>query len=328
MHIAVIVILSILAAYWLLSLILLLFPGLVHNKRHTFAKQRFWVKNRIAIFSHRGGSMEAFENSIPAFKNSLDLGITGLELDVHRTKDGHIIIAHDSNLHRVTGQFQAISDTYYDDISPFVNETDGGFGKYIFPNGNTSEKPPLLRDLFELAQGSNVLFSIDVKTLNEVDIRAVLDIAKEYNLLDRIIIGGVVAKIDPKKYIAEYGPQVNFFFPAQTAFMTFLFFLVGLLPFIPLKYDFYIVTFAFKTMRQTSFARNSKLISAFFFILYLLWPFKKLMNWHLKRRGIIVIYWILNNEEDYAFALKLGAQGLMGDKPSNIKQYLVSKSLF
>ena len=52
------------------------------------------------IVAHRGGRYEADENTIPAFASALKAGITGYELDIHRSADGKYVIMHDSSVSR------------------------------------------------------------------------------------------------------------------------------------------------------------------------------------------------------------------------------------
>ena len=55
------------------------------------------------LVAHRGGRAEVDENTLPAFKSALEAGITGYELDVHITSDGHYVIMHDNCPRRTTG---------------------------------------------------------------------------------------------------------------------------------------------------------------------------------------------------------------------------------
>ena len=56
----------------------------------------------IRVFSHRGGRMEHDENTMSAFKASYDAGYRGFETDIRMTKDGAMVITHDSSLERTT----------------------------------------------------------------------------------------------------------------------------------------------------------------------------------------------------------------------------------
>jgi glycerophosphoryl diester phosphodiesterase len=52
--------------------------------------------------AHRGGALLWPENSLLAFRNALALGADFLELDVHLTRDGEVVVIHDATLDRTT----------------------------------------------------------------------------------------------------------------------------------------------------------------------------------------------------------------------------------
>ena len=54
------------------------------------------------MFAHRGGSALAPENTLAAFDNGMALGADGLELDVHLSRDGEVMVHHDRLLDRTT----------------------------------------------------------------------------------------------------------------------------------------------------------------------------------------------------------------------------------
>ena len=62
----------------------------------------FFVSPRPLVFAHRGGGALAPENTIAAFDNGLALGADGLELDVHLSRDGVVVVHHDRLLDRTT----------------------------------------------------------------------------------------------------------------------------------------------------------------------------------------------------------------------------------
>ena len=55
------------------------------------------------IWAHRGSSHQYIENTLAAFKQAIHDGSDGIELDVQRTKDGKLVVIHDENLKRLTG---------------------------------------------------------------------------------------------------------------------------------------------------------------------------------------------------------------------------------
>jgi glycerophosphoryl diester phosphodiesterase len=62
----------------------------------------FFSSERPLVFAHRGGSALAPENTIAAFDAGLALGADGLELDVHLSRDGVVVVHHDQTLERTT----------------------------------------------------------------------------------------------------------------------------------------------------------------------------------------------------------------------------------
>lgn len=56
------------------------------------------VKLTLGIIAHRGANREAPENTIPAFERALEIGVHGIELDVHVTADNVPIVHHDPAL--------------------------------------------------------------------------------------------------------------------------------------------------------------------------------------------------------------------------------------
>jgi glycerophosphoryl diester phosphodiesterase len=54
------------------------------------------------VFAHRGGAALAPENTIAAFDNGLAVGADALELDVHASSDGVVVVHHDDTLDRTT----------------------------------------------------------------------------------------------------------------------------------------------------------------------------------------------------------------------------------
>lgn len=56
----------------------------------------------VAVVAHRGMPTLAPENTLSAFRKALELGVDMLEVDVHQTKDGHLVILHDTRVDRTT----------------------------------------------------------------------------------------------------------------------------------------------------------------------------------------------------------------------------------
>ena len=70
--------------------------------RLAIVRHPFFASSRSLVFAHRGGSALAPENTMAAFDNGLALGADGLELDVHLSRDGVVVVHHDRLLDRTT----------------------------------------------------------------------------------------------------------------------------------------------------------------------------------------------------------------------------------
>jgi len=56
----------------------------------------------VLVIGHRGARCCAPENTIPSFRLALETGVDGVEMDVHMTRDGEVVVIHDDTLERTT----------------------------------------------------------------------------------------------------------------------------------------------------------------------------------------------------------------------------------
>jgi glycerophosphoryl diester phosphodiesterase len=69
------------------------------------------------VYAHRGGAALRPENTIVSFDHGLSLGADGLELDVHLSRDGIVVVHHDPMLERTTGARGPIADRTADELA-------------------------------------------------------------------------------------------------------------------------------------------------------------------------------------------------------------------
>lgn len=72
------------------------------------------------VIAHRGASNIAPESSKPAFNEAINMGADYLEADIHRTKDGKLVIIHDSNLKRTSNVKSVYPNRANDHVSTFT----------------------------------------------------------------------------------------------------------------------------------------------------------------------------------------------------------------
>jgi glycerophosphoryl diester phosphodiesterase len=68
-------------------------------------------------FAHRGGALEAPENTWRSFSHARDLGYMYMETDVHATRDGIVVAIHDPDLKRVGGGDGTVRDMEWSTLS-------------------------------------------------------------------------------------------------------------------------------------------------------------------------------------------------------------------
>jgi glycerophosphoryl diester phosphodiesterase len=69
------------------------------------------------LYAHRGACAELPENTLASFERALEVGADALEMDVHATRDGVIVVSHDPGGERCFGVQQLICETDWDGVS-------------------------------------------------------------------------------------------------------------------------------------------------------------------------------------------------------------------
>ncbi len=103
----------------------------------------------VLIIAHRGFSKKYPENTLLAFKKAIEIGAGGIELDVHATNDGHIVVMHDGDVKRTTNGSGSISKMSLEEFQ----KLDAGQG----------EHPPLLEDVIVLCKEHGTFLNIEIK---------------------------------------------------------------------------------------------------------------------------------------------------------------------
>jgi glycerophosphoryl diester phosphodiesterase len=91
------------------------------------------------IYAHRGASATEPENTLRAFRRALELGVDGIELDLHATADNIPVVIHDRSVSRTTNGSGNVDDLTLEELT----ELDAGHG----------ERVPTLREVLDLVGG-------------------------------------------------------------------------------------------------------------------------------------------------------------------------------
>lgn len=135
------------------------------------------------VFAHRGYSAKAPENTMAAFELALAAGADGIELDVHLTKDGEIVVIHDDTLERTTNGTGRVDALTLAELKEF------DAGSWFAPEF-AGQSIPTLVEVLDLIKNKDILLNVEVKTgigFEQINEKLVALIDK-YDFWDNIIV--------------------------------------------------------------------------------------------------------------------------------------------
>lgn len=109
----------------------------------------------VAIWAHRGASAHAPENTLPAFELAVEQGADGVELDVHLTADGHLVVTHDETIDRCSDGTGAIASLTLEQLRAF--DFSAGW------EGFAGTRIPTLREVYELLHPTDLTINVELK---------------------------------------------------------------------------------------------------------------------------------------------------------------------
>ncbi|MDD2708957.1 MAG: glycerophosphodiester phosphodiesterase family protein [Verrucomicrobiae bacterium] len=121
-----------------------------------------FIKN--GVVAHAGGEADFPENTLPAFRNAITLGVEWVELDIHLSKDRRLVVIHDKDTERVGDKKLIVCESDFDHLKEV--DVAATFRKQHKSNLDQCPKAeiPLLEDVLQLvmSQGKSRLL-IDPK---------------------------------------------------------------------------------------------------------------------------------------------------------------------
>lgn len=133
------------------------------------------------IVGHRGAQGLAPENTLAAFRAAAALNLDGVEFDVQRTRDGHLVVFHDDSVDRTTDGAGLIYEMTLNEVQAL----DAGSK---FDPRFAGERVPTLREVFGFLKSTEMLLFVELKDPWRFEgIEAqVIELIREYDLSDRV----------------------------------------------------------------------------------------------------------------------------------------------
>lgn len=128
----------------------------------------------VMVAAHRAGHNGYVENSIPAIKHALEIGVDIIELDVKVTKDSVVVLNHDGKIDRTTNGTGDPEEFTWEELQKF---------RLKMPDGSlTDERLATFEEALNLAKGKAII-DIDIKTSN---LKPIVDIIKKTKTANQV----------------------------------------------------------------------------------------------------------------------------------------------
>ncbi len=138
-------------------------------------------KSEKVVVAHRGGAFLGPENTLACVEKGMEAGAEWIEIDVHLSKDGKVVVCHDDRVDRTTDGKGYISEMTYDQIRAL---------KVVDAEGNvTDEYVPLLHEVLEQIKGrANLLLEIKRSRHSLPGIeQACIDCVESYGMTENVV---------------------------------------------------------------------------------------------------------------------------------------------
>lgn len=283
------------------------------------------------LIAHGGGNKEFPDNTLEAFYNaySVDKSVM-METDVSITKDGVVILSHDTTLDRKTNVTGAIADHNYSDLIAnevnfgYTNPTEDGVlngERRLFKNPDGNEVTPLdveypsgvtprhesvflattLEELIVSFPENRI--NVEIKQSGELG-RAAFEetvrLLEKHDAFDRVVLASFHSEIyDEFKLWQRDGrvPECFMYSPGTSGAATY----------------FILQTLALDVFFTDGIAALQLPMDQYGFNL----ATERLVN-NAHKHNLAVHYWTINDEDDMRYLIDIGADGIMTDYPHRL----------
>lgn len=150
-----------------------------------------WTLNRPLVMAHQGGDGLRPSNTMAAFENAVELGVDVLEMDVHLSADGELVLIHDATVDRTTDGAGAVASMSLAELKSL----DAGFNWPTLEGHELAKTTPYRGQGMEiptldevLAAFPQMLFNIEIKPKGIETALALCDKLRAFDAADRTLV--------------------------------------------------------------------------------------------------------------------------------------------
>lgn len=250
----------------------------------------FFDHEDFMVIAHQGGEGLRPSNTMAAFQNAVELGVDVLEMDLHSTSDGVLVLMHDDTVDRTTDGSGAIKEMTLAEIK----QLDAGYywtddEGQTYPFRDQGITVPTMEELF--IAFPDMPMNIEIKQQEPSIVEPFCQLIHAYNMQDKVLIPSFHPETMvefrekcPGVATAMSEPEIRVFYGLNLAFLGRLFSPPGEAFQVP-EYsgDTHVVTPRFVSGAQ--------------------------------RRNIAVHVWTVNDPADMQRFIDLGVAGIITDRP-------------
>lgn len=252
--------------------------------------------------AHRGGRGLAPEGTIAAFDNAMALKVDMFEFDTHITKDGHLVVIHDSTVDRTTDGTGWVNEMTLEEIQSldagyhFVDENGEhsfrGQGVYIPTVAEVFERYPNMRHLIELKDTNQASLYEDV-------IQELWRLIQEYDMMDNVMVGSFTHEINERFEAVTWG-QI----PIGAGESAVRDFVTKHVPYLNGLAQSNVDSLQLPTEAEGYDLTTKNIIES------------------ANKRNMSIYYWTINDEEKMRELIEKGVDGIMTDYPDRLRRVL------
>ena len=248
------------------------------------------------VIGHRGAAGSAPENTLESFALGLEFGAHILESDVHQTRDGVPVLAHDASLSRMTGHDGDIRDLDLHELQ----QLDASFG--FAEAGTAPTRIPTLDEAFE--RFPEARFNLEIKADEPGLVERALAAIAEHERADRTLLA---AEKDPIMERIRSETKRSGIAPATGASVG------DVLAFVRAAVaNEEPESEAMALQIPVEFGGNPLIT-------------EELLA-HAHARGVFVHAWTINEPDEMSRLLDLGVDGLISDHPERVRDLIASRA--
>lgn len=258
----------------------------------------FFAAPRPRVMAHRGASAEYPENTMPAFHAAVERGADYIELDVHCTRDGEVVVLHDDRLSRIASDNRLVSEMTMAELeavdAAFNFSPDGG----AWPFRGRGIRVPKLAEV--LRSWPALRFVVEFKPHDPAIGDATLEVVRRTGMERRVLFAS--EHLPPIARVRALAPQVPTNLPTTE--------IVAFVQALPSGAPPYLASgdaLQIPPEHQGLKLATREIVAA------------------AHRKGLEVHVWTINDQAQMEEMLSLGVDGIITDHPGRLLALLHSR---